>query len=343
MGYLIDHFGRNHTYLRISVTDRCNLRCSYCLPSHDPVDTEVASYKGGRRFNFRPRNELLSYDEITELTRIFVALGIRKVRITGGEPLVRKNIDRLCSQISTIPGLSTLAISTNGTYLAPIASLLHKSGVRTINISLDSLRENRFKQITHRDAHAEVLRGIEAAIRTGFESVKVNAVIMREINDDELLDFVEYADALSINVRFIEYMPFPGNRWNDLSYVSYGEMKTVIESKYRLIPIQSSESVCGPAKDFYVERTNAVIGFITTMSEHFCGSCNRLRLTADGRLRTCLFSQDGLDLKYLLRSGASQEGIEECIRAAVLTKWEKHPEPEVLTEFQDRTMTAIGG
>jgi molybdenum cofactor biosynthesis protein A len=338
MGTLIDRFKRDHTYLRISVTDRCDLRCSYCRPSIDPYFANCSFDKT------KPlRRQLLSFEEIEELSHIFVELGIRKIRITGGEPLMRKNITNLCGKISSIPNLSSLGLSTNGTHLASLAMSLQENGVSTVNISLDSLREERFKQITERDVYADVIRGIEAAINTGFESVKINTVIMRGINDDELFDFIDFAAALSLNVRLIEYMPFPGNRWNESSFVSYSEMRSKIESRYTLTPIRYSGSVSGPSKDYSVDGTDAVVGFITTMSDHFCGSCNRLRLTADGRLRTCLFSPDSIDLKYLLRSGSTRGSIEYSIREAVLMKWEKHPDRGNLVEFQDRSMTSIGG
>jgi molybdenum cofactor biosynthesis protein A len=329
MGTLIDRFGRDHTYLRISVTERCNLRCTYCMPAHGIA--------------LKPRSELLTYDEIERLSEILVSLGVRKIRITGGEPLVRSGIEQLCAGLSVLKGIDTLAISTNGTLLEKKARSLREAGVKNINISLDSLRGDRFEKITLRSVHTDVFRGIESAIEAGFPSTKINAVIIRGFNDDELLDFVEFARALSVSVRFIEYMPFPGNNWNQSQYIPFVEMKQRIESRYRLIPKKHDEIVPGPAKEFQIENSNASVGFITTMSEHFCGSCNRIRLTADGRLRTCLFANDGIDLKRLLRSGASRDVIEDSIRSGVLLKWEKHPGHEDLITNQDREMTAIGG
>lgn len=329
MNTLVDRFGRDHTYLRISVTERCNLRCTYCMPA--------------RGIQLKPRAEMLTYDEIERLAEIFSTLGIRKIRITGGEPLVRSGIEQLCGRLSVIKNIDTFAISTNGTLLEKKAKLLCDAGVKNINISLDSLRQDRFESITLRSGHADVLRGIEAAIEAGFSSIKINAVIIRGFNDDELIDFVEFARELSVSVRFIEYMPFPGNNWNESQFISFYEMKQRIESKYSLTPVTRTEPVPGPAKEFRVENRNASVGFINTMSDHFCGDCNRIRLTADGRLRTCLFANDGVDLKRLLRDGASRDVIEQAIRAAVLLKWEKHPGHEELMTNQDREMTAIGG
>ncbi len=329
MGNLTDRFGRDHTYLRISVTERCNLRCTYCMPAQG--------------IRLKPKTELLTYDEIERLAGILASLGVRKIRVTGGEPLVRSGIEQLCERLSVIKGIDMLAISTNGTLLEKKAKLLRNAGVENINISLDSLREDRFETITLRSGHADVLRGIESAINAGFPSIKINAVIIRGVNDDEIPDFIEFARALSISVRFIEYMPFPGNNWNESQFISFNEMKQRIEEKYSLTPLTRDEPVPGPAKEYQIGSSDATAGFITTMSEHFCGSCNRIRLTADGRLRTCLFAKDGVDLKRLLRAGAPREVIEDAIRSAVLLKWEKHPDPEELMTNQDREMTAIGG
>jgi GTP 3',8-cyclase len=329
MNSLIDRYCREHTYLRISVTERCNLRCTYCMPAHG--------------IQLKPRAELLTYGEIERLAEIFASLGVRKIRITGGEPLVRSGIEQLCERLALINGIDTLAISTNGTMLEKKARHLRNAGVGNINISLDSLREDRFEMITLRSGHADVLRGIESAIEAGFPSIKINAVIIRGFNDDELTDFIEFARPRSLSVRFIEYMPFPGNNWNESQFISYYEMKQRIEEKYSLTPLIRDEPVPGPAKEYRIGNSDATAGFITTMSDHFCGSCNRIRLTADGRLRTCLFANDGVDLKRLLRSGASRDVIEDSIRSAVLLKWEKHPGHEELMTSQDREMTAIGG
>jgi len=291
----------------------------------------------------RPKQELLSLDEIVRLAEIFVDLGIRKIRLTGGEPLVRKGIEGLCSRLSRISGLHTLGLSTNGVRLFEMAKVLRSSGVQQLNVSLDTLRRDRFRLVALRTAFDTVLRGIDEAQSVGFPSLKVNTVVMRGFNDDELLDFVEFAKARSLNVRFIEYMPFLGNGWNEVQFISYYEMKGIIESKYHLIPIQPKAANRGPAKEFQVAGSSAVIGFITTMSEHFCTDCNRLRLTTDGKLLNCLFAQEEVDLKRLLRAGASRDVIEDSIRASVILKWEHHPEVSELTSGQNRAMISIGG
>ena len=328
-GPLIDNFNRTHTYLRISVTERCNLRCRYCMP---PDGIELM-----------PRAEILTFDEIETLAKYFVELGIRKIRVTGGEPLVRKNVVQLCSRLAAIEKLETLALTTNGIKLGEKAQALRDAGVSHINISLDTLKSEKFQFITFRDNFQETLLGIEKALQVGFPSVKINTVVMKGFNDDELLDFVDFAKALSLNIRFIEYMPFLENGWNEVKFMPYRAMKEIIESKHTLVPLSTNETVPGPAKDFLVEGSDATIGFITTMSEHFCGDCNRLRLTADGKLRNFLFARDEFDLKRLLRSGAQKDVLEDTIRSAVILKWEKHPDTDELVEMQSNAMVAIGG
>lgn len=326
---LVDNFGRAHTYLRISVTDRCNLRCRYCMPS-----------EGVELFE---RREVLTFDEIERLSGIFVRLGVKKIRITGGEPLVRRDIENLCKRLSSLPGLETLALTTNGVLLEEKALALREAGITQVNISLDTLHPERFENITLRNQFNATIRGIETALQVGFPLVKINTVVMKGFNEDELLDFVEFAKALSLNIRFIEYMPFLGNGWSEVRLMPYVEMKTIIEAKHSLVPLKQKETVPGPAKDFRIQGCNASIGFITTMSDHFCGDCNRLRLTADGKLRNCLFSPERFDLKRLLRSGAPDEILEDTIRMGIILKWEKHPEADQLVDMQSNVMVAIGG
>jgi len=326
---LLDNFRRHHSYLRISITDRCNLRCRYCMP---PEGIELG-----------PKSSLLSFDEILTLASQFVDLGVQKIRVTGGEPLVRKGVENLCSQLAAIPGLETIALSTNGVLLPEKAKALKAAGVKHVNISLDTLKPERFERIALRDLFDETLRGIDAALNAGFASVKINTVVMRGFNDDELPDFVEFAKSRSLHVRFIEYMPFLGNGWNEVQMMPYSEMRTTLEQQFQLLPIEAAENNPGPAKEFQVAGSNAVVGFITTMTEHFCDSCNRIRLTADGKLRNCLFARDEVDLRRLLRSGARTEVIEDSIRMAVILKWRQHPDAHTLLEDQNRSMVAIGG
>ncbi|MBM2840505.1 MAG: molybdenum cofactor biosynthesis protein, partial [Bacteroidetes bacterium] len=254
-----------------------------------------------------------------------------------------RGIEDLCLALSRIAGVETLAVSTNGVLLHEKAPVLRGAGITGVNISLDSLRPDRFHHITSHTSHDEVLRGIQAAQQAGFPSVKINTVVMRGFNDDELLDFVAFAIDRALNVRFIEYMPFLGNHWGEVRLMPYCEMKTVVEQRYCLVPVQRSADVAGPAREFQIDGTHAVIGFISTMTDHACSSCNRLRLTADGKLRNCLFAWEDVDLKALLRAGVRRETIEAAIRLAVSQKWDKHPEVNELIDRQNRTMVAIGG
>jgi molybdenum cofactor biosynthesis protein A len=329
MGTLIDRFGRDHTYLRISITERCNLRCTYCMPAHG--------------IRLKPKSELLTFDEIVYVSEILASLGIRKIRLTGGEPLVRTGVEDLCDNLAAVEGVETLALSTNGSLLQHKVKRLREAGLEEVNISLDSLREERFRKITLRARHADVLRGIEAAIAAGIPSIKINTVIIRGFNDDEIEDFTEFARALSLEVRFIEFMPFPGNGWSQTKCVPYREMKKAVERCCDLIPESPLAAVTGPAKVYSIKGNPGRIGFIATMSDRSCVSCNRLRLTADGRLRACLFAEDGVDIRRLLRSGASRDVIEDSVRSAVLLKWRERPGADSLLTKQDRAMTAIGG
>jgi cyclic pyranopterin phosphate synthase len=309
----------------------------------------------------KPKETQLTANEIAKLAQIFVGLGIEKIRITGGEPLVRSDIDRVLEKIGKIEGLREFALSTNATLLKQNIPSIYASGVRQLNISLDTLRPERFEAITRRQQFSDVFDAILAAVQfrngAGFHSVKINVVVMRGKNDDELLDFVRFGDYLnllakqssdgttipSVEIRFIEFMPFQNNGWSEEECFTFKEMREVIESEYHLEPLTNAIGVKGPAKSFRVAETGSKIGFITTMSEHFCSDCNRLRLTADGMLRTCLFGTDGVDLRMLVRQRASEETIADAIQTALTTKWEKHlPAPELI-QIGDRDMVMIGG
>jgi cyclic pyranopterin phosphate synthase len=349
---LADSFNRIHDYLRISVTERCNLRCSYCMPEHG--------------VELKPKETLLTFEEIAQLASVFVKLGVRKIRLTGGEPLVRKNLEELCAMLSTLPGLDELALSTNGLLLEEKLPQLWNSGVRQLNISLDTLQSDRFERLTRRANFAQVIAAIRAAAafqssnnRGGFESIKLNAVVIRGTNDDELIDFVRFVEELNqiakiaastaqsaapmIEMRFIEFMPFRSNGWAANECVPYSEMLQTLESVYHLDAAEHGSGVAGPAKSFVIRETGARVGFITSISEHFCGDCNRLRLTADGSMRVCLFGTDTISLRDMLRSGASESDMEAAIRRTLYQKWEKHPEPEQLIQINDREMVMIGG
>ncbi len=323
-----DRFGRQHTCLRISITERCNLRCRYCMPE-EGVDLS-------------PRSELLTFEEIERLARIFVCHGVDKIRLTGGEPLVRKHMEDLAEKLGRLPGLKTLALTTNGMLLPKKLPRLHAAGVNAINISLDTLVPERFETITRRKGLEEVLQAIDLAIAYGYSPVKVNCVVMRGVNDDEILDFVELTRDAPIGVRFIEYMPFQGNGWSENGFVPYADML----ERIRMVHFGLVRSEDGPhatSKTWRVPGYRGTVGFIASMSEKFCGTCNRLRLTADGSFKVCLFGHTEVSLRDLLRGGASDRELEEAIRGAVLRKKAAHAGMLQLVDQENRPMILIGG
>jgi GTP 3',8-cyclase len=324
---LIDRFGRKHNYLRISVTDRCNLRCVYCMP---PQGIAV-----------KPKESILAFEEIGRLTRIFVRLGISKVRITGGEPMVRKNLETLLADLGSIDGLETLALTTNAVLLADKAEVIKIAGVKAINISLDSLRADRFKEITLRDDFHNVMRSIEKSVEVGFATIKLNVVVMSGKNDDEILDFVEFIKDKPINVRFIEYMPFPDNAWQISGVISYARMREMIAERFLLKPLIGQPG--GVAKDFQLVGHKGTVSFISSMTDSFCSTCTRLRLTSDGCLKTCLFYAPEISLRDAMRGGASDAELEAMILGTVLEKPEAHPPAEELANSANRSMVEIGG
>jgi GTP 3',8-cyclase len=328
---LVDAFGRHHTYLRISITDICNLRCIYCAPA---AATEPAGKHSGN---------LLSADEIERLAKIFAGLGITKIRLTGGEPLARAGAPEIVARLAQIDGIQSVGMTTNGVNLKRYASSLQMAGLSGLNISLDTLRRERFNLITGGDRHEDVLAGIDAALSLGFTPLKLNVVVMGGINDDELPGFVECVRLRPISVRFIEYMPFRFNAWNNASFVPASEMKRHIEAEYRLTPIGRQDAHSPIAREYAIEGWKGTIGFITSMSDHFCNTCNRLRLTADGSLKSCLFHQAETHLRHALRNGAPDGIIEAMIRSAVILKPEAHPAIERLVDAESRAMVEIGG
>jgi len=328
---LVDSFGRQHTYLRISVTDRCNLRCIYCMPPQG--------------INIRKREEILNFDEIERVSRIFAEMGVTKIRLTGGEPLVRKNLPNLISRLANLPGIETIGMTTNGVLLKENAHLLKDSGLTKLNISLDTLRPDRFEHIALRNHYVDVQVGINMALAAGFVPLKLNVVVMKGINDDEILDFVEFVRDKPINVRFIEYMPFKFNQWNHARFISYQEMKKRIERHHQLLPLLEKPVPSAVAKDFRIGGFVGTVSFITPMSDHFCDGCNRLRLMADGSIKSCLFHPAEVNLLSTLRSGASDETIAELIHDAVKLKPKAHPRMDDAkgATFENRTMIEIGG
>ncbi|MCL5986890.1 MAG: GTP 3',8-cyclase MoaA [Actinobacteria bacterium] len=329
MGLLVDPFGRKLNYLRISVTDRCNLRCIYCAPS--------------RKIEWKRRDEILTLEEIIIIVRLFVEMGIKKVRLTGGEPMVRKNLKQLILQLSLMPEINTIAMTTNGVLLKNEAQALRALGVNRLNISLDTLRKERFERITLSDHYDDVLEGINAALEAGFTPLKLNVVMIAGVNDDEIIDFVEFIKDKPINVRFIEYMPFKFNKWDRNNYISCKKIRSQIEKIYNLIPIEENESTSGPAKNFQIDGFTGTVSFISPISEHFCGICNRIRLTAEGSIKSCLLSPAEVNLRSMLRKGIKEDEIKETICLAVSLKPKCHASVGTLTKIGNRAMTQIGG
>jgi GTP 3',8-cyclase len=328
-GALHDAHGRRISDLRVSVTDRCNFRCTYCMPA-DGIE-------------WLPREEILTFEEIERLVRLFVKLGIEDVRLTGGEPLVRREFPRLVGMLAGIDGLRDLSLTTNGFLLERHADALVAAGIQRVNVSIDSLARDRFFQITRRDALARVLAGLEAiAMHPEVRPVKVNAVAMRDFTEDEVLRFCELARSTDYVVRFIEFMPLDGDRaWKPDAVLTGAEIRRIIETVHSLEQVPREPHAT--ARVFRFADGRGEIGFISPVSEPFCADCNRIRLTADGELRTCLFSMHETDLRDPLRVGASDAEIEEIVRDAVWRKELKHHVNEPGFRPPARTMSAIGG
>jgi GTP 3',8-cyclase len=325
---LQDSYHRRIDYLRLSVTDRCNLRCTYCMPE-----------EGVPRLS---HEDILNYEEILRLVRIVTRMGITKVRITGGEPLVRKDILFLCANIAAIPGVRSLSLTTNGLLLSQFARSLFVAGIKRINISLDTLKPERYAAITRWDCFEQVWRGIRAAQETGFAPIKLNAVVMQGINDEEIEDLACLTYHYPFEVRFIEFMPFQSDDGHN-RFVSADDILERLKRVAQLLPA-GSENSNGPARHYRFPDSLGKIGIISPMSEHFCQTCNRLRLTADGKLRTCLFSMEETDIKTPLRQGASDQEIMEAIRAAINRKPERHESDQrILRKCISRPMVKIGG
>jgi cyclic pyranopterin phosphate synthase len=335
---LSDTFNRPINYLRISVTDRCNLRCIYCLP---PEGIRLLTH-----------GEVLTYEEITSVAGLAAELGINKVRLTGGEPLVRARLSELVAMLAGIEGIDDISLTTNGVLLKQCAAELKQAGLKRVNVSLDSLNRDKFKRIARHNDLDEVLKGIEAAKTCGLNPVKVNMVVMRGINDDEVVDFARLTIVEGWHVRFIELMPFAadnppdghsiGSRANlHPAFVSADEIKERLNGLGKLepsLPITGN----GPARYFRLPQAGGTIGFIAPVSQHFCFSCNRLRLTAEGKLRPCLLSDNEIDLRQPLRSGASPQELKKVIIEAIQAKPQKH-ELAQGPASRKRLMSQVGG
>ena len=281
---IIDNYNRIHTYLRISLTDNCNLRCFYCMPEED--------------YDFTPASRLMQAGEIEELARIFVELGVNKIRLTGGEPLVRKDAADIIMRLSRL-GIN-LTLTTNATRLNDFVTVLKEANVHSLNISLDTLEADKFTMITRRNQFHQVYENIQRMLKNGFH-VKVNMVVMKGLNDGEINDFIEWTRDEPVHVRFIEFMPFTGNRWTSNKVVTWQEMLHIIESKYSFLPLQNDKH--DTAKAYQVPGHAGTFAVISTMTSPFCSGCNRIRLTADGKLKNCLFSREETDLLTAFRNG----------------------------------------
>jgi cyclic pyranopterin phosphate synthase len=351
-GLLSDSFGRVMRDLRVSLTDRCNFRCLYCLP-----ETEAAAnfYRG--RFDpvknpfpqriplppLKPKHEILTFEEVERLVAIAARMGIRKVRLTGGEPLLRKNIEQLVARLAAIPGIEDLALTTNGFLFQEKARSLKAAGLTRVSFSMDSLDPANFRKMTGRDGLNEVQGSIRLAKQLGMQPVKVNAVIIRELNDHEIERLAEFALAEEVSFRFIEFMPLDSSRgWLRDLVVPGAEILRRLQRFFDLEPVESGNK-SETARRWRFRGSRAEIGIIAPVTEPFCGHCNRLRLTADGKLRTCLFSLQEHDLRQLLRGGASDAEIADALQEIVLGKEARHHvgEPEFIQP--ERTMSCIGG
>lgn len=325
---LLDTFGRAHNNLRISVTDRCNLRCSYCMPG------EVL---------FLNRRELLSFEEITRFVRIVAPLGINKVRLTGGEPLVRCDLPRLVRMLCVVPGIKDIGVTTNGILLARCAQELYDAGLRRLNVSLDTLDRERYRQLTRRDGLDRVLAGIAEAKRVGFSSIKINAVSMRGLTEAEVGPLAHFARAQGLEMRFIEYMPIGADRWERDKVYFAREILAQLENEVGpLMPARDYDPKA-PAMEFEYTDGGGRVGIIASVSRPFCRQCNRIRLTAEGKLRNCLFALDDVDVKPLLRGLAEDDEVANLVQRVVWDKWEGHEINTSRFLKPLRTMHAIGG
>jgi cyclic pyranopterin phosphate synthase len=326
---LRDGFNRPITYLRISVTDKCNLRCVYCMP------------EGG--LPWLQRSEILTYEEIVDIVRAAASAGVRTVRLTGGEPLLRRDLHRLVAGIAAVPGIDDIALSSNGLLLEEQLPELHVAGLKRVNVSLDTLRADRFAAIARRPGLDRVLRGIDAAVAAGMSPLKINCVVMRGVNDDEIPAFAELSRVRAVFVRFIEVMPVRENAALQFdTYVSSDEILERIRSVGALEPCPGPMG-SGPARYFAFAGARGAVGVISPLSHDYCERCNRVRLTADGKLRLCLFGDHAIDLREPLRSGAGTEELARILRSAMLIKPERHHLRLGEASARMRAFSEIGG
>ncbi len=329
-GPLVDRYQRVHTNLRVSVTDRCNIRCFYCMPQEN--------------VRFKPRHEILTFEEIERMVRVVVQLGVHRVRLTGGEPLVRSDLPLLVRMLRAIPGVSDIALTTNGILLASQAEALREAGLHRVNISLDALSESTFQQIARRPGLDQVLAGIDAAQRVGFDRIRLNAVSIRGMTQQEIVPLGAFARQRGLELRFIEFMPLDAEQnWDQGVVLTGAEVREILQQEFGpLLPAARSDP-SQPAVDYDFADGRGRVGFINPVSEPFCGDCSRLRITAEGQLRNCLFSLQEWDARAVLRGGGSDEELAELVRVCIGAKMPGHAvdSPEFLRP--SRSMYQVGG
>ena len=326
---LIDGMGRTIVNLRISVTDRCNFRCTYCMPA-DNVE-------------FMDRSNLLSFEEIQRVAQIVSRMGINRLRLTGGEPLMRKNLPVLIKMLNEVDGIDDIAMTTNAYFLKDQAQSLKDAGLKRLNVSLDALDPEKFRDVNRRDCLQSVLDGLDTARKVGFKSIKINAVAVRNFSETEIMSLIEMGRSDGFEIRFIEFMPLDSDKVWERDKVLFGhEIVNMIKENYELVPIDNSLEI-GPASEYNFADGKGKIGIITAVCNPLCDHCNRIRMTADGKLRTCLFSTKETNLKELIRSGATDETIIETLKQAVLVKEPGHKINLDDFERPTRAMHAIGG
>lgn len=327
---LVDSFGRRHTSLRVSVTDRCNIRCFYCMPNE--------------HIEFKSRHELLTFEEIERIVSVIASLGVQKIRITGGEPLVRSQIWELIERLKRISGIEEVALTTNGILLASQAQDLHRCGLDRLNVSLDALSDESFRRIARRDGLQQVLEGIFAAKQAGFEKIRLNAVSLPGISEEEAVPLARFARDHGFHLRFIEFMPLDAQRqWQDDRMLSGARVRAILEAEFGPLRRAPRKDPSQPATDYQFADGRGIIGFINSVSEPFCQKCNRLRVTAEGQLRNCLFSTVEWDLRALVRAGGTNEEMAVAIRECVSAKRKAHGIGEADFVRPQRAMYQIGG
>jgi GTP 3',8-cyclase len=330
MSRLVDGFGRVHTNLRISVTDRCNIRCFYCMPAEN--------------VRFRPKSEILTFEEIEWFTRVAVRLGITKLRLTGGEPLVRHNLPTLVQRLAHLPGVEDLALTTNGILLREQAAALKQAGLHRLNISLDALSEEVFEEISRRPGLNKVLDGIEAAIEVGFERIRLNAVSIRGLTESEIVPLAQFARRHGLELRFIEYMPLDADgQWRHDDVLGGNEVREIIANEVGPLSPVGDQDPSQPATDYEYRDGLGRIGFINSVTQPFCAACDRLRLTAEGQIRNCLFSTVEWDARQVMRNGGSDEQLAELLLNCVAAKKAGHGIDTPDFVRPERAMYQIGG